>query len=159
MHRGAGTRFVAVSVLHPLSPSYVQQYKEDHAEREQRLIRAREKRKEVKYDELTQQNGADKQSSGERRHKQHSGAGDRPGGQVAPFVFDAFGAWGGAAETLLHWMADAATASLAFDTHAEFVETGFAWISVALQVGNAILVEHTVRQQRVRSSRSMIAFP
>jgi len=70
------------------------------------------------------------------------------GGKTAPFVVDAFGAFGAEADQLLHWLGDGATSSHAFDTHADFMDTAYAWLSVAIQVGNAELADKVVARMR-----------
>jgi len=127
INRGCGTRVVDVSVLHPLAPSYVKDWKADNVEREQRIIRMREKKKLHHYTKYT--------------------AAIR-GGKTAPFVVDAFGAFGAEADQLLHWLGDGATSSHAFDTHADFMDTAYAWLSVAIQVGNAELADKVVARMR-----------
>src|SRR6185437_9391653 len=132
MHTGHGTMVVDVSVLHPLSPCYASKWKADNAEREQAAIRKREKMKTTHYRRYT---------SAIR------------GGKTAPFVVDAMGAFGADAELLLHWLADAAAASHSFDSHAAFIDTALAWLSVALQVGNAMLADHAVTRMRSAAHR------
>ena len=133
---------VDVSLMHPLTPSYVNKWRADNSDGEQRLIRAREQLKRTKYEKLA------------KKHED---------GRVVPFVIDALGAFGTEAEALLQWLGDVA-ADNGVSKAAEFVRMAYAVVSCALQRGNYRLTESGLMRMRAllggrinRAHRSLTA--
>ena len=130
VHSATETVLVDVSLLHPLSPSYVATNHADDARREQRIIQQRELRKRNKYDGMAKQ---------------------YDGGRVAPFVVDAYGAFGQGAEEFVRWVAAAAVANGCVERDADFRSLAFGRIAVAVQRGNVELLDSAL--VRVRQAR------
>ena len=130
------TLIIDVSLLHPLSPSYVADWRADNVEAELRLIAQRERRKRSKYAKLST---------------------EFHGGVVQPFVIDAYGAFGQCADELLAKLAHHATDGGTSGSAAAFVAAATARIAVAVQRGNARLVEAALA--RIRAARGARVAP
>ena len=120
------TLLVDVSLMHPLSPSYVSTHPKndkDGTNHEQRIIRDREARKRRKYAPL---------------------AAKHDNGKVMPFVLDAYGAFGAGADDLIRWLAMAAVSNGCVARDAEYREMAYAWLAIAVQRGNGQLVDRNV---------------
>jgi hypothetical protein len=128
IYGGHETTLVDVSLLHPLAPSYRARLRRgDSARRELRLIQHREQVKRTRYAMLAQQYDA---------------------GRVAPFVVDAFGAFGECAEELLRMVATHAAGNSVCNSADSFVTEAAARIAVAVQNGNAKLQEEAFKNIR-----------
>jgi hypothetical protein len=130
-------KIVDVSIVHPLAPRYVETWHRDHAEAEQRIIIAREKRKRRQHAKL---------------------AAKTPDSVVAPFVLDALGAFGADADALLQWLGLAAVENHSFPTVQAFVNMANGWVATALQRGNAFLIASSLpRMRSLLSGRALRA--
>jgi len=123
-----GAMLVDVSILHPLAPRYVESWRDDHIDGEQRIIKQRELRKTHQHHQLAADIGDD--------------------ARVAPFVIDALGAFGKEADQLLGWLARCAVGSGAFSKEQSFMTMATAVVATALQRGNSRLVNSELPRMR-----------
>jgi hypothetical protein len=113
------TLLIDVSLLHPQSPSYVREHKDDDARREQRIIQRREQQKRDKYRRLA---------------KLHDH------GRVVPFVVDAYGAFGVEAIDFVRTLATIAKGNGCFERGVDFCSMAIGRVAVAVQRGNSELI-------------------
>ena len=129
VHGIDGTKLIDVSIMHPLSPTYVSKYRDDHVDGEQRIIKIREARKLAQHAKLAK---------------------DSDAASVAPFVVDALGAIGAQAKELLQWLASAAVESLATTSEKTFMKMATTVMAVAIQRGNAALISSELPRSEER---------
>jgi len=147
MYGTDGTRLVDVSVLHPLSPTYIGKWRDDNVEGEQAIISTREKRKVKQHEELAQRMVLEERES-ERKVVEVDAPVPYPSVVVAAFVVDVFGAFGQQAEELLRWLATAAVGNHAASSETAFIKMAAAVLATALQRGNGLLISNMLPRQR-----------